>query len=81
MIVLPRHQVSAVVALLPPADFYVVEKLSISVQNTALFPILAHMRAVEAMLFALLEPRNAPAESNIPPRCEKELKNKNTLRL
>lgn len=43
-------------------------------QNTALFPVMAHMRAVEAMLFALLEPRNTPTESNIPPRCEKEVK-------
>lgn len=62
------HDVSSVVALLPSADFYIIEKSSISVQNTALFPIMAHMRAVEAMLFALLEPKNSPAESNIPPR-------------
>lgn len=55
-------------ALLPPADFYIIEKSSISVQNTALFPIMAHMRTVEALLFALLEPRNVPPESNIPPR-------------
>lgn len=58
------------VSLLPAADFYIVEKFSISVQNTALFPVMAHMRAVEAMLFALLEPRNTPTESNLPPRCE-----------
>lgn len=55
-------------SLLPSADFYVIEKSSISTQNTALFPIMAHMRTVEAMLFALLEPRNTPPESNIPPR-------------
>ncbi|KAF6717976.1 Transcription elongation factor, mitochondrial [Oryzias melastigma] len=29
---------------------------------------MAHMRTVEAMLFALLEPRIAPPEPNIPPR-------------
>lgn len=58
-------------ALLPPADFYIIEKSSISVQNTALFPVMVHMRTVEAMLFALLEPRNLPIESNIPPRWEK----------
>lgn len=61
-------QVSAVVSLLPSTDFYVIEKPSISVQNTALFPVMAHMRTVEAMLFALLEPRNTPNDSNIPPK-------------
>ncbi|XP_003972027.1 transcription elongation factor, mitochondrial [Takifugu rubripes] len=60
--------VSEVVSLLPSTDFYIIEKPSISVQNTALFPIMAHMRTVEAMLFALLEPRNTPPNSNIPPR-------------
>ncbi|XP_073330489.1 transcription elongation factor, mitochondrial [Pagrus major] len=60
--------VSTVVSLLPSADFYIIEKSSISVQNTALFPIMAHMRTVEAMLFALLEPRNPPPKANIPPR-------------
>lgn len=62
------NDVSTVVSLLPSADFYIIEKSSISVQNTALFPVMAHMRTVEAMLFALLEPRNSPPESNIPPR-------------
>lgn len=62
------NDVSAVVSLLPSADFYIIEKSSISAQNTALFPVMAHMRTVEAMLFALLEPRNCPPESNIPPR-------------
>lgn len=63
-------QVSAVASLLPPASFYLIEKSSISVQNTALFPVMAHMRTVEAMLFALLEPRITPPEPNIPPRFE-----------
>ncbi|KAM7418886.1 hypothetical protein PAMA_016150 [Pampus argenteus] len=62
------NDVSAVVSLLPSADFYIIEKSSISVQNTALFPVMAHMRTVEAMLFALLEPRNCPPDSNVPPR-------------
>ncbi|XP_049577299.1 transcription elongation factor, mitochondrial [Syngnathus scovelli] len=62
------NDVSAVVSLLPSADFYIIEKPSISVQNTALFPVMAHLRAVEAMLFALLEPRNFPQDTNIPPR-------------
>lgn len=60
--------VSAVVDRLPEADFYIIEKSSISIQNTALFPIMAHMRTVEAMLFALLEPRISQPEPNIPPR-------------
>ncbi|XP_029295080.1 transcription elongation factor, mitochondrial [Cottoperca gobio] len=60
--------VSAVLTLLPSADFYIIEKSSMSVQNTALFPVMAHMRTVEAMLFALLERRNLPPESNFPPR-------------
>ncbi|XP_015258034.1 PREDICTED: transcription elongation factor, mitochondrial [Cyprinodon variegatus] len=62
--------VSSVVSALPSADFYLIEKPSISVQNTALFPVMAHMRTVEAMLFALLEPRVSPPEPNIPPRSE-----------
>lgn len=62
------NDVSTVVELLPSADFYIIEKSSISVQNTALVPIMVHMRTVEAMLFALLEPRNSPPDSNIPPR-------------
>ncbi|AWP05814.1 putative transcription elongation factor mitochondrial [Scophthalmus maximus] len=62
------NDVSAVVSLLPSADFFIVEKPSISVQNTTLFPVMAHMRTVEAMLFALLEPKNSVPDSNIPPR-------------
>ncbi|KAM4603648.1 transcription elongation factor, mitochondrial [Polymixia lowei] len=62
------NDITSVVSLLPSADFYIVEKSSISHQNTALFPVMAHMRAVEAMLFALLEPRPSQLESNIPPR-------------
>ncbi|KAM3864742.1 transcription elongation factor, mitochondrial [Diretmus argenteus] len=62
------NDVSAVVSHLPSADFYVVEKCAISLQNTTLFPVMAHMRTVEAMLFALLEPRNHHPESNLPPR-------------
>ncbi|KAI3353312.1 hypothetical protein L3Q82_019847 [Scortum barcoo] len=62
------NDVSAVVEVLPSSDFYIIEKSSISVQNTALFPIMAHMRTVEAMLFALLEPKNLSPEANIPPR-------------
>ncbi|XP_010772411.1 transcription elongation factor, mitochondrial [Notothenia coriiceps] len=62
------NDVSAVLKVLPSADFYIIEKSSISMQNTALYPIMAHMRTVEAMLFSLLEPRNLAQESNIPPK-------------
>lgn len=62
------NDVSAVVDALPSADFYIIEKSSISLQNTTLFPIMAHMRSVEAMLFALLEPKNSSSTANIPPR-------------
>lgn len=60
--------VSSVVALLPSADFYIIEKPSISVQNTTLFPVVAHMRSVEAMLFALLENKTSAPDSNLPPK-------------
>lgn len=60
--------VSAVVDLLPEADFYIIEKCSISIQNTTLFPVIAHMRVVEAMLFALLEPKIPQPVPNIPHR-------------
>ena len=56
------------VSQLPPADFYVVEKSSITMQNTNLFPIMAHMRTVEAMLFALLEPKAPHQDLATPPK-------------
>uniref|UniRef100_A0A3P9PML8 Transcription elongation factor, mitochondrial n=1 Tax=Poecilia reticulata TaxID=8081 RepID=A0A3P9PML8_POERE len=56
------NDVSTVVSVLPSADFYLIEKPAVSVQNTALFPVMAHMRTVEAMLFALLEPKISPPE-------------------
>ncbi|XP_076871557.1 transcription elongation factor, mitochondrial [Brachyhypopomus gauderio] len=60
------NDVSAVVSHLPAADFYVVEKPGVSVQNTALFPVMAHLRTVEAMLFALLgQRREAGAPPNV----------------
>lgn len=54
------------VSNLPVADFYVVEKPSVSLQNTALFPVVVHLRTVEAMLFALLSGRrDAGAPPNV----------------
>lgn len=45
------------------ADLFVVEKPSISPQNTSLFPVMAHLRTVEAMLFALLTLMREPGRS------------------
>ncbi|KAL1005961.1 hypothetical protein UPYG_G00066200 [Umbra pygmaea] len=60
--------ISSVVSNLPTTDFFVVEKPSISLQNTTLYPVMAHMRTVEAMLFALLEPRYTQADISAPPK-------------
>lgn len=51
------------VSNLPTADLFVVEKPAVSVQNTALFPVMAHLRTVEAMLFALLSPLREPGSA------------------
>uniref|UniRef100_A0A674EN16 Transcription elongation factor, mitochondrial n=1 Tax=Salmo trutta TaxID=8032 RepID=A0A674EN16_SALTR len=51
--------ISRVVSHLPTADFFVVEKPSISLQNTALNPVMAHMRTVEAIMFVLNMMRTA----------------------
>ncbi|KAE8577471.1 hypothetical protein XENTR_v10004582 [Xenopus tropicalis] len=48
------EDVSAAVSQLPQADFYVLEKPGISMQNSSLFPVMLHMRTVEAMLYAML---------------------------
>lgn len=47
-------QISSVVSRLPEADFYVLEKNGLSVLNANLFPVMLHLRTVEAMLYALL---------------------------
>ncbi|TUC02892.1 Transcription elongation factor, mitochondrial [Bagarius yarrelli] len=60
------EDICSVVSNLPVADFYVVEKPSVSLQNTALFPVVVHLRTVEAMLFALLSTRrDAAAPPNV----------------
>ncbi|XP_016136678.1 transcription elongation factor, mitochondrial isoform X2 [Sinocyclocheilus grahami] len=53
-------EISTVISSFPPADFFLVEKPSISPQNTSLYPVLVHLRTVEAMLFALLTPAREP---------------------
>ncbi|XP_041095779.1 transcription elongation factor, mitochondrial [Polyodon spathula] len=48
------EDISPVVAKIPEADFFILEKPGISLQNTNLFPIMLHLRTVEAMLYSLL---------------------------
>lgn len=39
---------------MPKADFYVLEKTGLSLQNSTLFPVLLHLHIMEAMLYVLL---------------------------
>lgn len=39
---------------MPKADFYILEKIGLSIQNSTLFPVLLHFHIMEAMLYALL---------------------------
>ncbi|XP_008583736.1 PREDICTED: transcription elongation factor, mitochondrial [Galeopterus variegatus] len=48
------EEISSVISKMPKADFYVLEKTGLSIQNSSLFPILLHFHMVEAMLYALL---------------------------
>uniref|UniRef100_A0A8C6QY53 Transcription elongation factor, mitochondrial n=2 Tax=Nannospalax galili TaxID=1026970 RepID=A0A8C6QY53_NANGA len=48
------EEISSVISKMPKADFYVLEKSGLSIQNTSLFPILLHFLITEAMLYALL---------------------------
>ncbi|XP_065131575.1 transcription elongation factor, mitochondrial [Paramisgurnus dabryanus] len=57
------EDISTVISRFPATDFFVVEKPSISPQNTSLYPVMAHLRTVEAMLFALLSPVREPGRS------------------
>ncbi|XP_056102159.1 transcription elongation factor, mitochondrial isoform X1 [Rhinichthys klamathensis goyatoka] len=63
------NDISTVLSSFPAADFFVVEKPSISPQNTSLYPVMVHLRTVEAMLFALLtsarEPGSPPKVLNM----------------
>ncbi|XP_062401121.1 transcription elongation factor, mitochondrial [Sardina pilchardus] len=51
------EDISSVVSRIPDADFFIIEKPAMSMQNPSLFPIMVHLRTVEAMLFALLTQR------------------------
>ncbi|XP_060700682.1 transcription elongation factor, mitochondrial [Hemiscyllium ocellatum] len=48
------EEISSAVSKIPKADFFILEKPSISVQNTNLFPVTLHLRTIEAMLHGLL---------------------------
>ncbi|XP_012872016.1 PREDICTED: transcription elongation factor, mitochondrial [Dipodomys ordii] len=48
------EQISSVISKMPKADFYVLEKIGLSMQNSSLFPALLHFHITEAMLYALL---------------------------
>ncbi|XP_061471344.1 transcription elongation factor, mitochondrial isoform X2 [Rhineura floridana] len=48
------EEISSVVSKLPEADFYILEKSGLSALNASLFPMMLHLRTVEAMLHALL---------------------------
>ncbi|XP_074870907.1 transcription elongation factor, mitochondrial isoform X2 [Carettochelys insculpta] len=49
------EEISSVVSKIPEADFYILEKNGLSVQNANLFPVTLHFRTVEAMLYTLLQ--------------------------
>uniref|UniRef100_UPI00398F025A transcription elongation factor, mitochondrial n=1 Tax=Pristiophorus japonicus TaxID=55135 RepID=UPI00398F025A len=48
------EEISLAVSRIPKADFFILEKPGISVQNTNLFPVTLHLRTIEAMLHGLL---------------------------
>ncbi|XP_071987656.1 transcription elongation factor, mitochondrial [Engystomops pustulosus] len=50
------EEVSSALSLLPPTDLYIVEKSSLSSQNASMFPVTLHLRVVEALVYALLNP-------------------------
>ncbi|XP_041581899.1 transcription elongation factor, mitochondrial isoform X2 [Vulpes lagopus] len=49
-----RLKISSVISKIPTADFYILEKIGLSIQNTSRFPLLLHFHIMEAMLYALL---------------------------
>lgn len=48
------EKISPVITKMPKADFYILEKIGLSIQNSTLFPVLLHFHIMEAMLYALL---------------------------
>ncbi|KAM5126814.1 transcription elongation factor, mitochondrial, partial [Mantella aurantiaca] len=48
------EDIGSVVSLLPAADLFILERPSLSSQSSAMFPVMLHLRTVEAMLYCLL---------------------------
>ncbi|XP_032175505.1 transcription elongation factor, mitochondrial isoform X1 [Mustela erminea] len=48
------QEISSVISKMPKADFYVLEKIGFSIQNSSRFPVVLHFHIMEAMLYALL---------------------------
>ncbi|XP_077605782.1 transcription elongation factor, mitochondrial isoform X1 [Crocuta crocuta] len=48
------QEISSVISKMPNADFYVLEKIGLSIQNSSRFPLVLHFHIMEAMLYALL---------------------------
>lgn len=48
------QKISSIISKIPEADFYVLQKIGISVQNSSLFPALLHFHIIEAMLYTML---------------------------
>ncbi|XP_006832361.1 PREDICTED: transcription elongation factor, mitochondrial [Chrysochloris asiatica] len=55
------EEMSSVISKMPKADFYILEKIGLPIQNSSLFPILLHFHIVEAMLYTLLNKTFAQA--------------------
>ncbi|XP_029784945.1 transcription elongation factor, mitochondrial isoform X3 [Suricata suricatta] len=48
------QEISSVISKMPNSDFYVLEKIGLSIQNSSRFPVVLHFHIMEAMLYALL---------------------------
>ncbi|TRY56398.1 hypothetical protein DNTS_034985, partial [Danionella cerebrum] len=59
------EDISAVISSFPAADLFLVEKSVLPPQNTSLFPVIVHLRTVEAMLFALLSQEQKPGSPKV----------------
>ncbi|KAM8945734.1 transcription elongation factor, mitochondrial [Pelodytes ibericus] len=53
------EDISAAISNIPQADFYILEKPGIPIQNSNLFPVTLHLHMVEAMLYTLLNKQYA----------------------
>ncbi|XP_075034177.1 transcription elongation factor, mitochondrial [Mixophyes fleayi] len=58
------EDISLAVSKLPQTDIYILEKPAISIQSSSLFPVMLHLSTVEAMLYAMLNPRFTAAQDH-----------------